>query len=180
MNSVPGKTERDAFGETLPATSTDRTEQESGELSLSGTHKQPVPFFNIAGQFGAKLVQFAKPGVSKKVLAAMADDPDPAASLANIRRLLVGPTHKLHDAMFEEVVTILEESDREVQNSLRALESRCVKLSHITNELVSSAVEDRDQNRVQIEHLQKQIQKSATAQQEMLSEMFLAIDSKVG
>ena len=179
MNSVAGKTERDAFGETLPATSTDRKEQESGKLSLSGTHTQPVPFFNIAGQFGAKLVQFAKPGVSKKVLAAMADDPDPAASLANIRKLLVGPTHKLHDAMFEEVVTILEESDHEVQNSLRALESRCVKLSHITNELASASIENRDQSRIQIEHLQKQIQKSATAQQEMLSEVFLAIDSKV-
>ncbi|HLA01566.1 MAG TPA: hypothetical protein VJ019_02280, partial [Aestuariivirga sp.] len=138
-----------------------------------------MPFFNIAGQIGAKLVQYAKPGVSKKVLAAMAEDPDPAASLANIRKLLVGPTHKLHDAMFEEVVTILEESDREVQSSLRSLESRCVKLSHVTNELVSSSIESRDQNRVQIELLQKELERSATAQQEMLSEMFLAIDAKI-
>ena len=136
MNPLPNKNERDAFDKGLPATLTGRNEQKSDALSLSGKHAQPVPFFNIAGQFGAKLVQYAKPGVSKKVLAAMAEDPDPAASLANIRKLLVGPTHKLHDAMFEEVVTILEESDREVQNSLRALESRCVKLSHTTNELV--------------------------------------------
>ena len=179
MNPLPNKNERDAFDKGLPATLTGRTEQKSGELSLSGTHSQPVPFFNIAGQFGAKLVQYARPGVSKKVLAAMTEDPDPAASLANIRKLLVGPTHKLHDAMFEEVVTILEESDREVQNSLRSLESRCVKLSHVTNELVSSSVESRDQNRIQIELLQKEIQKSAAAQQEMLSEMFLVIDAKI-
>ena len=179
MNPLPNKTERDAFDKGLPATLTGRTEQKSDELSLSGKHAQPVPFFNIAGQFGAKLVQYAKPGVSKKVLAAMAEDPDPAASLANIRKLLVGPTHKLHDAMFEEVVTILEESDREVQTSLRALESRCVKLSHVTNELVASSVESRDQNRVQTELLQKEIQKSAAAQQEMLSEMFLVIDAKI-
>ena len=45
-------------------------------------------------------------------------------AMANIRKLLVGPTHKLHDAMFEEVVTILEESDREVQQALRALERK--------------------------------------------------------
>ena len=179
MNPLPNKNERDAFDKALPATSTGKTEQKPGELSLSGAHAQPVPFFNIAGQFGAKLVQYAKPGVSKKVLAAMAEDPDPAASLANIRKLLVGPTHKLHDAMFEEVVTILEESDREVQNSLRSLESRCVKLSHTINELVSSSVKSRDQNRIQIELLQKEIRKSATAQQEMLSEMFLVIDAKI-
>ena len=179
MNPLPNKNQRDAFDKGLPATLADRNEQKSDELSLSGKHTQPVPFFNIAGQFGAKLVQYAKPGVSKKVLAAMAEDPDPAASLANIRKLLVGPTHKLHDAMFEEVVTILEESDREVQNSLRALESRWVKLSHTTNELVASSVESRDQNRTQIELLQKEIQKSAAAQQEMLSEMFLVIDAKI-
>jgi DNA anti-recombination protein RmuC len=179
VNPLPNKNERDAFDKGLPATLTGRTEQRSDELSLSGKNAQPVPFFNIAGQFGAKLVQYAKPGVSKKVLAAMAEDPDPAQSLANIRKLLVGPTHKLHDAMFEEVVTILEESDREVQTSLRALESRCVKLSHVTNELVASSVESRDQNRTQIELLQKEIQKSAAAQQEMLSEMFLVIDAKI-
>lgn len=179
MNPLPNKNERETFDRALSATSTGRTEQKSGELSLSRTQPQPVPFFNIAGQIGAKLVQYAKPGMSKKVLAAMAEDPDPATSLANIRKLLVGPTHKLHDAMFEEVVTILEESDREVQNSLRALDSRCVKLSHITTELVTSSIESRDQNRAQIELLQKEIQKSAAAQQEMLSEMFLAIDAKI-
>jgi hypothetical protein len=190
MNLVPGRNERDAFDETLPAIFNGRTEQEPGELSLSGTHKQSLPLLNAASQFGARVVQFAvkpvidyevrNPVISKKVLAAMAGDPDPTATLSDIRKLLVGPTHKLHDAMFEEVITILEESDREVQDCLQALESRCVQLSHITDELVSSAVESRDQNRVQIEFLQKEAQNSAAAQQEMLSEMFLAIDSKIG
>ena len=179
MNPLPNKNERGTFDKTILAPLAGKAEQKSDEFSRSGARPQPVPFFNIAGQFGAKLVQYAKPGVSKKVLAAMAEDPDPAASLANIRKLLVGPTHKLHDAMFEEVVTILEESDREVQSSLRALDSRCVRLSHITNELVSSSVETRDQNRTQIELLQREIQESATAQQEMLSELFLAIDAKI-
>jgi hypothetical protein len=190
MNQLPSKNERDAFDEALPAIFNGRTEQEPGELSLSGTHKHSKPFLDAASQFGAKVVQFAvkpvidyevrNPVISKKVLAAMAGDPDPVTTLTDIRKLLVGPTHKLHDAMFEEVITILEESDREVQDCLQALESRCVQLSHITDELVSSSVENRDKNRIQIELLRTEIQESATAQQDMLSEMFLAIDSKIG
>ena len=125
---MPVKNELDAFDEALPAT---RDEQDLGELSLSGTHEQSVPFLNAAGQFGAKVVQFAvKPvidynprKISKKVLNAMAGDPDPVKTLADIRSLLVGPTRSLHDAMFEEVIDILEESDREVQNALQSLES---------------------------------------------------------
>ena len=190
MNQLPSKKQRDAFDEALPAIFNGRTEQESDELSLSGTHTQSLPLLNAASQFGAKVVQFAvkpvidydsrKPVISKKVLAAMAGDPDPVTTLADIRKLLVGPTHKLHDAMFEEVITILEESDREVQDALQSLESRCVQLSHVTDELVSSSVANSDKNRIQIELLRTEIQESATVQQDMLSEMFLAIDSKIG
>ena len=189
MNLLLSKKERKAFDEALPATLIGRAEQKSGELSLSSTHKQSWPSLNVANQLGAKVVQFAvrpvteyesaKPVISRKVLAAMAGDPDPVKTLADIRKLLVGPTHKLHDAMFEEVITILEESDREVQGSLQSLERRCAKLSHVTNELASSSLENRDQNRIQIELLRKEIQKSASSQQDLLSGMFLAIDAKI-
>ena len=189
MNLLLSKKERNAFDQALPAALIGKTEQKSGELRLSSTHTQSWPFLNAANQLGAKVVQFAvkpiteyefaKPAIAKKVLAAMAGDPDPVTTLADIRKLLVGPTHKLHDAMFEEVITILEESDREVQDSLQSLENRWVKLSHVTNELTSSSMENRDQNRIQIELLRKKIQKSATAQQDMLSGMFLAIDTKI-
>ena len=189
MSLVSGKNGRNAFDEALPETLTNGYEQEPGELSLSGTHTQSLAFLNAATQFGAKVVQFAvkpvidydvrSPVISKKVLAAMAGDPDPTTTLADIRKLLVGPTHKLHDAMFEEVITILEESDREVQDSLQALESSYIKLSHVTDELVSSSLESKDQNRVQTELLQKEILESAIAQQDMVSEMFLAIDAKI-
>ena len=189
MNILAGKNGRNAFDEALPATLTNGAEEEPGELSLSGTHKQFMPLLNAASQFGAKVVQFAvkpvieyevrSPVISKKVLAAMAGDPDPLKTLADIRKLLVGPTHKLHDAMFEEVITILEESDREVQDALQSLESRCVTLSLVTEDLVSSSVQNRDQNRNQIDLLHKELQRSASAQQDMLSEMFLAIDAKI-
>jgi hypothetical protein len=189
MSILPSKNEREAFNGALPETLNGGTEQEPGELSLSGTHTQPLTFLSATNQFGAKMVQFAvkpvidyevrNPVISKKVLAAMAGDPDPTTTLADIRKLLVGPTHKLHDAMFEEVITILEESDREVQDSLQSLEANYIKLSHVTDELVSASLESKDQNRIQTELLQKEILVQAIAQQDMLSEMFLAIDAKI-
>ena len=180
MNPLPSKSERDEFDKAFSARLTGEIEKKTGELRLAERPAQPAPFFNIAGQFGAKLVQYAKPGVSKKVLAAMADDTDPAVAMSNIRKLLVGPTHKLHDAMFEEVITILEESDREFQQALQALERKWATLSHITDELVAKSLDSTDQNREHAEFVQQELQKSATSQQEMLSEMFLVIDAKIG
>ena len=149
MNRLPLRNEQDAFDEALPAT---RDEQDLGELSLSGTHEQAVPFLRAASQFGGKVVQFAVQPVidynprkiSKKVLASMAGDPDPVKTLADIRSLLVGPTRSLHDAMFEEVIDILEESDHEVQNALQSLESNYYRLSDITDNLITASVENSE------------------------------------
>ena len=189
MNPLPGKNEWDSAKSTTLAGLSGKSEEKSAELRLSGTHTQQLPILNAASQFGAKLVQFAvkpmaeresrSPVISKKVLAAMEGDPDPAASLAGIRNLLVGPTRNLHNAMFEEVVTILEESDREVQQALRSLGRKFESLSHVTDELVSASLEGKDEGRQQSEHFQKELQKSASSQQEMLSEMFLVIDAKI-
>jgi uncharacterized coiled-coil protein SlyX len=186
MNQLAGKKEREAFNKAFPAALTGRNENGLGELSLSGTHEQSLPFLTTASQFGAKVVEFAvKPvidydrKISKKVLAAMAGDPDPVKTLADIRGLLVGPTRGLHDAMFEEVVDILEESDREVKGALVSLESRYFRLSDIADELVSASRESLEQNRHQVQFFQEELQKSVAAQQDMLAEMFLAIDAKL-
>jgi hypothetical protein len=189
MNQLLSKNEWDAFDRALQVNTSGKIEQKPVELRLSGTHTQSVPFFNATNQFGAKLVQFTvkpvpvpeskKSVVSKKILAAMASDPDPAASLAHIRKLLVGPTRNLHDAMFEEFITILEESDREVQQVLRSLNRQCAHLSDLTNQLASSSEKSKDEARSQTDYFHKELQKSAIAHQEMLSEMFLAIDSKI-
>lgn len=184
MNHLQVRNDVNAFDEALAAT---RNEPEFGELSLSGTLEQSMNFLNAAGQFGAKVVQFAvkpvidyDPGkISKKVLASMAGDPDPVKTLADIRSLLVGPTRGLHDAMFEEVIDILEESDREIQHALRSLESNYYRLSEITDNLITATVKSREQNRQQAELFQEALQKSVAGQQEMLSEMFMAIDAKI-
>ncbi len=64
-----------------------------------------------------------------KIKEAIQTDYDPEQSLAAIRAILVGPTRQLHDARIEEIVSILEESDRANQNSFRVLENRCQELS---------------------------------------------------
>ena len=175
MKQLPGKKERNAFNRASPAALAEGNEQELGELSLSGTHEQAVPFLRAASQLGGKVVQFAVQPVidynprkiSKKVLAAMSGDPDPVKTLSDIRSLLVGPTRSLHDAMFEEVIDILEESDREVQTALETLESNYYRLSDITDGLVTASVESRDKTRQQTEFFQAELQKSVAGQQEM-------------
>ena len=187
MNQLPGKKERNAFNRATPAALAGGNDQELGEMSLSGTHEQAVPFLRSAGQLGGKVVQFAVQPVidynprkiSKKVLSAMSGDPDPVKTLSDIRSLLVGPTRSLHDAMFEEVIDILEESDREVQGALETLESNYYRLSDVTDGLVTASVEARDKTRQQTEFFQAELQKSVAGQQEMLSEMFMAIDAKI-
>ena len=185
MNPLPSKNEWDAFDKAPQTTPSGETAQKPFELHLSGTHKQPLPYLNANNQmvqYAAKPVvnqEVISPAVNRKILAAKAGDPDPAASLADIRRLLVGPTRNLHDAMFEEVVTILEESDREVQRSLRSLEQKCSSLFHITEGLVFTSKEGKEQYRRQADLFQNELQKSAITHREMLAELFLVIGSKL-
>ncbi len=184
MNQLLVKNDLSAFAAALPAS---RDELALGEFSLSGTVEQPVNFLNTASQFGANVIQFAVQPVigdepekiSKGVLASMAGDPDPVKTLADIRALLVGPTRSLHNAMFEEMIDILEESDREVQSALKSLESNYRRLSGITDDLITASVESRDQNLQQADLFQAELQKSVAGQQDMLSEMFMVIDAKI-
>ncbi len=117
--------------------------------------------------------------LSKKVLDALSEDPDPAKSLADIRKLLVGPTRRLQEARMEEIISIMEESDRGTQKSLTALEARCLDLARKCEKL-SAASELTDQKaRQQSEFFSAELAKSSTAQQDSMSEMFLVIDAKL-
>ena len=84
---------------------------------------------------------------SKKVLDALSEDIDPAKSLADIRRVLVGPTRRLHEARMEEVIAILEESDRGAQQSLGSLEHRYGELARSCEKLFVAS--DDAQRRLQ-------------------------------
>lgn len=168
MNPLPNKNDRISFERAFP----NILKQKAGENPFGLRSSET----KLAQFTGTQLVESV---TSKKVLEALADDPDPVASLADIRRLLVGPTRSLHDAMFEEVVTILEESDRDVQQSLRSLQRQCSNLSSVTESLVAKSQDSQQKNLAEADYLNSQLQKAASTQQEMLSEMFLVIDSKI-
>jgi hypothetical protein len=93
------------------------------------------------------------PGLGKRIKDAMQSDYNPAESLAAIRAILMGPTSRLNEARMEEIVSILEESDRASQIAIRSLESRCDKLS-------------------------AELQKAADKQGDNLADLFVAVDSK--
>ena len=145
--------------------------------------EEPVPpQYTPLMRVGSKPVDVFRPAeskINKKILAAMADDPDPAASLAGIRKLLVGPTRNLHDAMFEEMITIIEESDRDVQYSLRALDNRLVNASVVSDNLIAESETIRDHTEKLSNYVRDEFERVEASSQAKISEMFLAIDSKI-
>jgi hypothetical protein len=117
--------------------------------------------------------------LSKKVLDALSEDIDPAKSLADIRRVLVGPTRRLHEARMEEVIAILEESDRTAQQSLGSLEKRYGELARSCEKLFAASDDTQRRLHDQSMLLNSELQKNQEAQQQMLSEMFLVFDKQL-
>ena len=105
--------------------------------------------------------------ISQGVLDALADDPDAEKSLADIRRILAGPTRKLQDARFEEFVSILEELDRKVQHSLEVLGNRCNELTAINDRLSKVSEEQQQKIDHQTERLNAEIHRNSEARQEL-------------
>ena len=124
-------------------------------------------------------VKYSESVLSKKVLDALSEDIDPAKSLADIRRVLVGPTRRLHEARMEEVISILEESDRAAQQSLTSLEKRYGDIARANEMLFTVTEETRQKVQAQTDHLNFELQKNLDTQQQLLSEMFLVFDAQM-
>ena len=137
---------------------------------------QPPRFTPIERLPGSKYTESV---LSKKVLDALSEDIDPAKSLADIRRVLVGPTRRLHEARMEEVIAILEESDRNAQQSLGSLEQRYGDLARSCEKLFAASDDTQRRLQDQAMHMNSELQKSHEAQQQMLSEMFLVFDKQL-
>ncbi len=133
-----------------------------------------APFERLPG--GSKYTESV---LSKKVLDALSEDIDPAKSLADIRRVLVGPTRRLHEARMEEVISILEESDRNAQQSLGSLEMRYSELARNCDDLFAASDDSQRRLHEHSMHLNSELQKNQEAQQQMLSEMFLVFDKQL-
>lgn len=160
-------------------------EETAAKQANSGEQNEPQ---NAAGPQSGRLtplerqpvgMKYSESVLSKKVLDALAEDIDPAKSLADIRRVLVGPTRRLHEARMEEVISILEESDRSAQQSLGSLEKRFGDLALDSEKLFDAADESRQKIQAQSDHLNFELQKNLDTQQQMLSEMFLVFDAQM-
>lgn len=138
---------------------------------------QPPRFTPIERLPGSS--KYTESVLSKKVLDALSEDIDPAKSLADIRRVLVGPTRRLHEARMEEVIAILEESDRNAQQSLGSLEQRYGELVRSCEKLFVASDDTHRRLQDQAMHMNSELQKSHEAQQQMLSEMFLVFDKQL-
>jgi Skp family chaperone for outer membrane proteins len=117
--------------------------------------------------------------MSKKVFEALSDDTDPSKALADIRRLLVGPAAQLHEARMEEVISILEESDRTHNSSIANLELRCNELAAMCERLLSANEEAHGKIQSNADYFNSEIQKANKAQQDKLSELFIMFDNKL-
>jgi hypothetical protein len=184
INMVPDKTDK-AQGVSLPAQATGSAR--THVMRVQNGNRTTAYQVQVGGRTTYNTVpektgadgKYPESMLSKKVLEALAEDPDPAKSLADIRRVLVGPTRELHEARMEEVLSILEESDKAMQASLRALENQLTDLVSVT-EKQSTGLEDANLrlNR-QSEHMSAELQRAAKTQQDMVSELFLMFDAKI-
>ena len=137
-----------------------------------------TPRFSPVERFPAGS-RYSESVLSKKVLDALSEDIDPAKSLADIRRVLVGPTRRLHEARMEEMISILEESDRSAQQALGSLEARYSELANSCESLFIANDDTQRRLHDQSMQLNSELQKNQEAQQQMLSEMFLVFDKQL-
>ena len=73
--------------------------------------------------------------LSPRVQEALREDSDAVQSLSDIRGLLIGPISRLNEARMEEMLSILEEADRENKISVRELHARSNELQTTTEQI---------------------------------------------
>jgi predicted transcriptional regulator len=79
----------------------------------------------------------------------------------------------------EEMISILEESDRSAQQALGSLEARYSELANSCESLFIANDDTQRRLQDQAMHMNSELQKSHEAQQQMLSEMFLVFDKQL-
>jgi hypothetical protein len=162
-------------------------EQELDELNLAGAHTLSFPFFDTESYFvssGQQPVVEADSAITNLdnagiELAENTEEPIPIADAETHNISADASTSTPNELMFKDIVSIINECDREFQGSVLKLQQRCDSLAEITNDLVSGSVECKEQIRLQAKFYQNEMQKGIAAQQEMLTEMFYAIDKKI-
>jgi hypothetical protein len=123
--------------------------------------------------------QTTEVGLSKRIVEAFKEDTDPTKSLAEIRDLLMGPVSRVHEARMEELISILEEADRNSQDSARDLHARCDGLAKTCEHLIAALNDTNDLLQRQSEQHAAELQKQAKTHANEIEEMTKAFDGKV-
>ncbi len=119
------------------------------------------------------------PVISKKIMDALREDPEPSKSLTEIRDLLVGPVRRLHEARMEELITILEDLDRTNQASFRTLSNSYNDLSETCRDLITASDETNAKLRRDTEQLSGEIQKNYKNGQTALTELHSTLETRM-
>jgi hypothetical protein len=173
--SFPGASDEETSGKPADQGEQNTSHKSPAKNPLASQPPRFTPIERLPGG-GSKYTESV---LSKKVLDALSEDIDPAKSLADIRRVLVGPTRRLHEARMEEVIAILEESDRNAQQSLGSLEQRYGELARSCEKLFVASDDTQRRLQDQAMHMNSELQKNQEAQQQMLSEMFMVFDKQL-
>jgi hypothetical protein len=155
-----------------------RAQSANKNLPAIDTEKSDIPKLPPL-EASALMTKTNVSAISQGVLDALADDPDAEKSLADIRRILAGPTRRLQDARFDEFVSILEEMDRKLQNSVEVMSGRCNELSAISDKLFAATDETRQRMDHQTERLNAEVRRNTEARQEIASELRLFFESRI-
>jgi hypothetical protein len=119
------------------------------------------------------------PALSKRILETFQDDADPVKSLADIRRLLIGPVSRLHEARMEEFVTILEEADQANRQSAKSLHERCDNLVETCEHIISEFVKNNDAFQAQSAQNRVELQRATETLNQTINDMGMLFDSKL-
>jgi hypothetical protein len=167
-------------GRVLPFASTDEANAKStAARKNSGQHKHAAAAKSATHEATEAMDAAVTPALSKRVQNAFKDDTDPSKSLADIRGLLMGPISRLHEARMEEIIAILEESDRATQSSLRALDERCNSLAETNQNLINAANETNQTVQTLAVDMAVELQKAAKHHDNKLNELFMSFESKM-
>ncbi len=118
-------------------------------------------------------------GLGKRILEAFKEDSDPTKSLAEIRSLLIGPVSRLHEARMEELISILEEADRNSQAAIAELNVRCDSLATTCEHLISALSDTNDLLQRQGEQYTVDLHKHAKANSEAMTDMANTFDGRL-
>ncbi len=118
-------------------------------------------------------------GLSNRTLDAFQGDADPANSLAEIRKLLIGPVSRLHEAQTEEIIAILDEAEKSNRSSFQQVHDLYQTMKTTCENLDAANVETNTHLQRHAELNLENMQRVVKSQNEAMTEMASFFESQL-